>query len=244
MMADPFDKLFNDPEWQAYEARVGPKVAGQTLAQIESKYRSKNNTQVIPSTTPTKAPAAAPSTFSMRKPVMSEIARKAKLSDQANDIEKAGQELQNLYDKKIKKRIESGELSSVGQGLDYTYPGISRAFGGKMDPDVQEFITKSGQFATLVNSYYAQSSGGRGGVQQFKEITSPHIPHPPSGAIEVLGLSPETQQWDLQKQGEQIPVILNNVRLQEGKRPVQSYGDSSAGIAPLDDAAAKHGVDW
>jgi len=243
-MADPFDKLFNDPEWQAYERRVGPTVAKRTLAQIESKYRTKGQVRELPSRIPV---ARQPQTFSVRRPVMAEIGRKAKMSDQAEQIIRLGTEMQNLYDQKIKPKLQSGQISSVSQGLEYTYPGVSRAFGGQLDPDVQEFITKSGQFATLVNSYYAQSSGGRGGVQQFQVITSPHIPHAPQGAIEVLGLSPETQQWDLQKQGEQLPVIISNVQLTEKKRMIRDYG-AEPGVAPTtnpyDDAAKRHGVDW
>lgn len=171
---------------------------------------------------PPPSRAATPRTATFGRPVMPEVARRAKLSDQAEAIMRAGQEMMNLYNSRIKPKIESGQLSSMGQGLEYTYPGITRHLGSfgfhDADPDVEDFITKSGQFATMVNAYYSGSAGGRGGVQAYEVITQPHIPHPPSGLRELL-----TGNWDLQKQGEQLPTILNNVELEEHKRGVQSY---------------------
>jgi hypothetical protein len=115
--------------------------------------------------------------------------------------------------------------------------------GYEPDPDVQDFITKSGQFATMVNSYYSANSGGRGGVQAYETITEPHIPHPPSGIGELL-----SGNWDLQKQGEQIPTILNNVELGEKQRGINPYDATAAapgGLGsddPVAAAMAKHGL--
>lgn len=184
-----------------------------------------------------------PATATFGRPDMPEISRKAKLSDQAQNIMRAGQELQNLYQNRIAPKLQSGKISSMGQGLEYTYRGIARPLGYEPDKDVQDFITKSGQFATMVNSYYSANAGGRGGVQQYEVVTMPHIPHPPSGMMELL-----SGNWDLQKQGEQLPVIMKNIELGEKQRSIDPYSAAKpTAVAPAPDdpvaaAMAKHGL--
>jgi hypothetical protein len=226
--------LLSDPGFQRLK-----KVSPAEAAMLEDSAR--NGTPLDLGGAPSGGRAPATATFG--RPVMPEIARKAKLSDQAQTIMRAGQELQNLYNNRIAPKLKSGKINSMGQGLEYTYRGIARPLGYEPDPDVQDFITKSGQFATMVNSYYSASSGGRGGVQAYETITEPHIPHPPSGIGELL-----SGNWDLQKQGEQIPTILNNVELGEKQRGIDPYNAAptaagSGGTSnAVDDAMIKHGL--
>ena len=252
-MADPYDTLMNSPEWQAYEKKVGPAEAKKTMRQVMEMHRAESNTLAIPGATGATMPAATSSgmrTYSRRKPIMPELARKAKMHDEAQHILAAATELQDLYNNRIKPKIDSGQISPVGQGLDYTQPSMMRAMGGQQDPDVAEFITKSGAFSQMVNAYYSAGSGGRAGVGAYQVITSPHIPHPPASATEVLGLNPFShQQWDLQKQGEQLPQIIDYVKMQEGMRGPKSYaptgGPATAGtVKSLDEKAKALGVDW
>lgn len=147
-----------------------------------------------------------------------------KLSDQRQRLISLGEEMQNLYDKRLQPKLKAGKISSTGQGLEYTETGPMRAAGYNIDPDVEDWIVKSGQFSQALNSYYAASGGGRGGVGYYGEVTSPHVPHPPQGMREVLGvLSPTGQQWDLQKQGAQLPILLHNLRRDQGLEGKQTY---------------------
>lgn len=157
-----------------------------------------------------------------------------KLSDQRQRLIQLGEEMQELYNKRLKGKLSAGAISSVGQGLDYTETGPMRYIGHNIDPDVEDWIVKSGQFAQALNSYYAASGGGRGGVGYYGEVTSPHAPHPPQGLREVLGVvSPTGQQWDLQKQGEQLPTLLHNLRRDQGLEGQQHYQQWTPGQQEL-----------
>lgn len=193
-----------------------------------------------------------PQTATFGKPNMAVVARDRNLAQAADSILKTGQELNDLYTNRILPKIKSGQISPMGQGFDYAEPGWARMFGGQMDPDVREFITRSGAFATAVNSYYAAqggTGGSKGGVGAYEKIAIPHIPHPPGGPLEILGLSPHAQQWDLQKQGESIPDILSQIKLDQRQRGMKSYaplgGGSEPGLGdPTTAYKTKHGIDW
>ncbi len=153
-----------------------------------------------------------------------EATTQEKLGVQRDNLIKLGEEMQELYDKRLKPKLSGGQLSSTGQGLEYTQTGAMRMLGYENDPDVQDWIVKSGQFSQGLNSYYAASGGGRGGVGYFGEVTSPHVPHPPQGLREVLGVdSPTGQQWDLQKQGDQLPKLIHNLKRDQGLEGQQHY---------------------
>jgi len=144
---------------------------------------------------------------------VSEKAQREKLDRESADLLRQATDLQRLYREKIKPKLDSGQISSTKAGLQYTRRGMARMLGqGELDPDVENFITKTGQFATAVNSFYMQAGQGRASALGFKTIVMPHVPHPPSGPGEVLGLDSGVPQWDLQQQGGQIDTIIDNIK--------------------------------
>jgi len=134
------------------------------------------------------------------------------------------EELQELYNNVIGPKIKAGKISPMGQGLEYTAPTMMREFNQNIDPDVANYITKAGVISGLLNSYYGQVGGARPGIQFGEKITLPHAPHAPEGVREVVG--PPLywgNQWDLQKQGENIPQIIHSVRQDAGLEPQQHF---------------------
>jgi hypothetical protein len=215
--------LYADPAFRRLKA-----TAPDEAAQVEQHVKAGTR------------PSTAPATATFNRPDMPEITRQAKLRDQAQEILRLTKDMRSLYDKKLKPKFESGQLSNFGQGARYVYPGY---FGEKVDPDVEAWMIKSGQLSTLVNSYYAQSGGGRAGVTAYQTITQPHIPTPPASFFDLTG-TPERRQWNLEEQAGWLPEIEHNIQLQQGQGPIDTYGDTSA--APTEDPVAaamrKHGV--
>ena len=162
-------------------------------------------------------------------PTTATITREQRLSQQGGQVLQMADDLKKLYDLRIAPKLKAGKIGSFGQGVAYYSPRYSPT---EADPDVQEFITKTGAFAQLVNAYYSGQggAGGRAGVGSYQVITTPHIPHPP-GFEELL-----SGTWDLGKQGEQLNTIIKTVKLMEKQGTPENYGK------PIDKTTAPDGT--
>lgn len=177
--SDPLDKLFNDPEWQAYAKRMSdpnPPATRQkrmqelqeTLAQIEQKVRSRGATTAPP------MPASGARTFSRPRPLPANeqqtLAVLKSIQDQLIDLRtrmnKYGQQKwdsaslpQRWYDYELRRRLKTS-----------TEPGSTP---GTEDRDtlMDSLIATEAQAQAAL----AHSSGTR--AFQFIQGSQGHIPH-------------------------------------------------------------------
>lgn len=140
-----------------------------------------------------------------------------RLSMEGQKVVTLADDLRKLYSLRIAPKLKAGKVGSLSQGWAYYAPGLSPT---DADPDVSEFITKSGAFAQLMNSYYSNLGGssGRPGVGSYEVITTPHIPHPP-GFMELA-----EGRWQLQKQAKQLEDQVKTVKLLERQGKPEEYG--------------------
>lgn len=172
---------------------------------------------------PTLTPSGPRFTFKPAETTAT-VTNEQKLAKMRENIIPQLEEMQSLYQNRLRPKLESGTISSVGQGLEYTEPGMMRAAGYENDPDVMEWATKAGPLAAALNAYYAAGGGAKGGIGLYEKATLPHVPHPPGGVGEVTGIWSSTgQQWDLKKQGEQIPILIHNLQRDAGQVPPTQY---------------------
>lgn len=255
MTEDQILKMLQSPEFNKYPPAVQQQMiaaaraegaGGPAPAPAAAAPEASPSDSPYP-TTPTTMTGGVLSTASKGAIPAGVRAANMKRREEAMRIIRLLDDMDDLFKKRIGPKLQGGQISSFGQGTSYVFP----TYAGQPDPDVETFFERAGNLSTALNSYYASQggTGGRPGVGSYETIVKPHIPTPPGGMLDLTGHPFEGRQWNLQQQGDWLPIIKKQVMIDEGLAPPGGYAPLTAGEAggaggedPVAAALRAHGV--